>query len=160
MSSYSQETILDKFRELHTRLQGSAREVSIAKVMRVGPTDPFSTAAPDYVTDWLVVDPPPIITDTPDIEMQQMVGTVARGVTMGRDEKMFVFLADSIVDRDPIDTLDERIDDMLLDLSGIGAGVIKYGNTLYSISTYYATSPLIGVTPQWVVIGRVMRNSG
>lgn len=156
MSSYSAEQILDKFRELHERLGGADRPVSIAKVTRAVVLDPLSGFNPDNVDSkpsyfYTEITPAPIVTlpNTPDLDMWQYSGGAA-----GADEKMFVFLADSLVDRDPIETLGERAEAFLRTISGVARGAIKYGDRLYTVKAFYPTNALINVVPQWTVVAK------
>lgn len=142
--------ILNKFRKLHTKLKGSDRSVSIANVTRVA-KDPFKrqTAA---TYDFVEISPLPIVTDTPDLQMLQTIGG-----SLGKDQKIFLFLADSLVDREPIETLGERIETLLSSMTGVGRGAIKHGETLYSISLYRPMNAIIGVVPQWIVVGETVK---
>jgi hypothetical protein len=143
--------ILNKFGKLHRKLRGSDRPVSIANVTRVPAKDPFKrqTAA---VYDFIEIFPLPIVTDTPDEVMLQTIGG-----SLGRDQKIFTFLADSLADREPIDTLGERIETLLKSMTGVGRGAIKHGDTIYSIALYRPTNAIIGVVPQWIVVGETVK---
>lgn len=151
MSSYSPEQLLNKFGELHRRLAGADRSVSIAKVSRFPGPDPFEKPQAPAIEETPVT-PPPIVKDTVD---RELLATIGR--SLGPDEKIFVFLADSLVERKPIATLGERVEALLASVSGQGRGGVRYGSVLYSISAFYATDPLVGVVPQWVVVAKAIK---
>jgi hypothetical protein len=160
MANRSPERVLAKFRRLHTRYRGSDRPVSIAKVSRLPAKDRFQkpSSAPGLV-EFVEIEPLPIVKDTADKDLQQTIGSA-----IGRDEKVFVFLADSLVERDPVSTLGARVEAYLKALSGQGRGVIRHGepeddgiHDEYSIKAYYAGKTLIGVTPQWLVLASAIK---
>jgi hypothetical protein len=143
--------ILNKFKKLHTKLKGSDRPVSIANVTRVPAKDLFKAQA-TATYDFVEITPLPIVTDTPDEEMLQTIGG-----SLGPDQKIFTFLADSLVDREPVDTLGQRVEDKLKQLTGAGRGVIQHGDTIYAIKLYLPTPAIFGVVPQWLVVAQVYR---
>jgi hypothetical protein len=148
--NYTAKKVLDKFRKLHTQLKGSDRTVSIANVTRSPAKDAFTRPSKATYT-FVEITPLPIVIDTPDEVMLQTIGG-----SLGRDEKIFTFLADSLVDRDPIDTLGQRVEAYLRERTGQGRGVIQHGETLYSIELFRPTNAIIGVVPQWIVVGKAV----
>lgn len=148
--AYSPEQILAAYERLHRELRGSDREVSIAKITKTV-AEPFSSISVQAI-DYTTVTPLPRVTDTPDEEMLQKIGR-----KIGTDEKVFTFVATSLVARDPVATLGERVEALLAGLTGQGRGAIRHGTDLYTIEYYFAGTTLIGVVPQWHVVAKVMR---
>lgn len=148
--NYTSKKVLDKFRKLHVQLRGSDRTVSIANVTRAPAKDAFQRqSTPEYT--FSEITPLPIVTDTPDEVMLQTIGG-----SLGRDQKIFLFLSDSLVDREPIETLGERVESYLKIRTGQGRGVIRHGETLYAIELFRPTNAIIGVVPQWIVVGQAV----
>lgn len=151
MSSYSPEQILDKFAELHNRYIGADRPVSIAKVSTFNVVEPFADQDETYSWQYFEVTPVPIVTDTPDLETWDYIGG-----SVGPDEKIFIFLADSLVARDPIATLGQRVEAFLKPLVGLRGGAIKYGDVLYSVKYFLPSQGIIGVIPQWTIVAKTV----
>ena len=153
MSSYSAEQILDKYRELHERINGQDRACGIA-IVRRSSADPFTPdrnnldvtvgEIPDF-------DPHAIVVDTPDAAMQQAIG----GGAIGLDEKIFVLHSESLVDREPVATISERAEAYLRDVVKPGNGIILYGTDYFTPSRFHAGKILIGIVTQWYVIAKL-----
>lgn len=148
--AYSPSQILRTFERLHREIAGADRVVSIAKVTRTaaGPFAKQQTASVDYAE----VTPPPIVSDTPDERLWQRIGGA-----VGPDEKIFTFCATSLVSRDPISTLGERVEALLSSITGPGRGGIRYGSVTYEVRRFFAGETIISVTPQWIVVAKAIK---
>lgn len=144
MPETNPDRILDKFRRLHQRLKGSGATVSILKYTNTVVDDHALPSASS--TAQLTPDPQPIIEDQPGEDLLK-----AFGGSISPDERIFRFVSDTLVTRNPTSTLEQRAWDFLAERTGQTKGAIQYGSTLYTIMQV-VVGPIIGGVPAWLTV--------
>lgn len=143
--------ILSKFRRAHKRLRGADKPVSFVKFVNTV-LDPFKS--PVTSSESITIDPQPVVTDQPG---EDIVNAFAGGIMP--DQRIFTVVADSFIDRDPIDTLGQRCDDFILSISGQNRGGIQYGNDVYTIERFFARPILGGIPARYVILARAQKKN-
>lgn len=143
--------VLGGFQKVHTKLGGSAKPVSF---VRFGITQESDWAEAEHIAD----EPtelryPAIVKDKPD---EDLLVYFEGGI--GADQKIFIILAHSVVDKLPYDTLAQRCEDFFNERTGADKGGIYYGDDLYTIEQPpFAKTTLGTVVPQWILLGTAVK---
>jgi cytochrome oxidase Cu insertion factor (SCO1/SenC/PrrC family) len=138
------------YRKLHDRLGGSARGVRFVLFTY---TDVDDYTANEIVPQYTTPDANVIVRDKPDKALGQSFGG-----TIQADEKIFTVLADSIVERLPLATLDHRAKAFIAQHTGQTRGAIEYGEApesiLYTIKEVEEADALGGCIPQYHLLAK------
>lgn len=141
--------VLNKFAKLHRKLKGYDRDLQFVKFTNAV-TDLFS--APAELSEFYTPTIPVIVKDQPDKDMQQSFpGGIAN------DQKLFIFVADSLVARVPLATLSFRAENFLLERTGQSKGGIVYGNTTYAIERIVAKPILGSIAARYILLASAQK---
>ena len=138
------------FQKIHAKLGGYDKTVTFVKFNNTQESDWSAPVRNDVITELTY---PAIVKDKPDESLQ-----VFFEGGIGADEKIFIILAHSVVDKLPYNTLSQRCEDFLNERTGQANGGIYYGDDLYTIEqSPFAKVTLGTITPQYIVVGTAVK---
>jgi hypothetical protein len=143
--------VANAFQKLHTKLGGYSKTVSFVKfgISQESDWSPLTHEA-DEITELAY---PAIVKDTPD---ESLLAHFQGGI--GRDQKIFIILAHSIVEKLPFDTLSARVEQFLGERTGADKGGIYEGDNLYTIESFFAKTTIGRISPQYVVLATAVKH--
>ena len=145
--------ITSSFQKIHTKLGAYSKSINFVKF---GVTQVSDWAEQDHLADEITTPTYPVIVhDKPDANL-----AIYFEGGIGADQKVFVVLPHSIVDKLPYDTLGQRAEQFLLERVGSSRGGIYYGDDLYTIETTPFAKNILGtVVTQYVVVGTAVKKA-
>lgn len=146
--------VLAKFAKLHRKLKGYDRALQFVKFTNAV-TDIFTAEGAATIEEYYIPTIPAIVKDQPDKDLQQSFGGA-----IGHDQKLFIFVADSLVSRTPLATLSFRAENFLLERTGQSRGGIVYGNTTYTIERIVG-KPILGtIAARYIILASAQKTDG